>query len=202
MNSFYSQDELKQLGIKKYGNNVLISKKCSIYGAENIEIGDNVRIDDFCILSGKITLGNYIHVAAYSALYGSESGIVIEDYANISSRVTIYSISDDYSGRSMTNPMIEEQYKRVISAPVKIERHVIVGATSVIMPGVTLREGSAFGAFSFVNYDSIPWTVYAGIPSKPIHVRDKRLLEYEREFETSLCRRENRNRRNDAIKGE
>ena len=69
MNSFYSNEELKQLGLKSFGKNVLISKKCSIYGADKISIGNNVRIDDFCILSGKIVIGNYVHISAYSALY-------------------------------------------------------------------------------------------------------------------------------------
>lgn len=59
MDSFFSKEELQLLNIK-VGNNVKISRKSSIYGY-NIEIGDNVRIDDFCILSGKIRLGNYIH---------------------------------------------------------------------------------------------------------------------------------------------
>ena len=106
MNSFYSEYELEILGLKKYGKNVLISKKCSIYGAGDIEIGDNVRIDDFSILSGKLTLGNYIHIAAYTALYGGNVGITIDDFSTISSRGVVYAISDDYSGNTMTNPMV------------------------------------------------------------------------------------------------
>lgn len=74
-NSFYSISELKLLGLKRLGQNVYISRKSSIYSPENISIGDNVRIDDFCILSGNITLGNYIHIAAYTALYGGEEGL-------------------------------------------------------------------------------------------------------------------------------
>jgi len=70
MNSFYSTKELASLGLKRYGENVLISRKCSIYGAQSIEIGDNVRIDDFCILSGHIILGSNIHISAYVALFG------------------------------------------------------------------------------------------------------------------------------------
>ncbi len=67
-------------------------------------INDNVRIDDFCILSGHIEIGSYIHIAAYSALYGGQAGIFMDDFLNISSRVFVYSVSDDYSGETMTNP--------------------------------------------------------------------------------------------------
>lgn len=186
MNSFYSEEELKEIGFRSYGKNVYISRKCSIYGAEEIEIGNHVRIDDFCILSGRISFGDYIHIAAYTALYGGESGIIIEDYANISSRVSVYSISDDYSGMSMTNPMIPEEYKRVVSKQVKIGKHTIIGASSVVMPGVELAEGGAFGAFSFVNRNTESWSVYVGIPSKKIKNRRKDLLELEEQFQKEV----------------
>ena len=69
MSSFYTVEELSSLGLKSYGHNVLISRKCSIYGAVNITIGDNVRIDDFCILSGNITIGSNVHISAYVSLW-------------------------------------------------------------------------------------------------------------------------------------
>ncbi len=61
--SFYSEYELSKLGFKSYGSNCRISKNSTIYSAEKIILGNNVRIDDFCVLSGKITIGNYVHLA-------------------------------------------------------------------------------------------------------------------------------------------
>ena len=182
MNSFYDEKEFKGIGFKKIGHNVKISRKCSIYGSQNIIIGNNVRIDDFCILSGKIRLGNNIHVAAYSALYGGTDGIVIEDFANLSSRVTVYSVSDDYSGETMTNPTIPDKYKNVSSAPVFIGRHSIIGSNAIVLPGVTVSEGSSFGSFSFINHDSEPWSINVGIPFRKIKDRSKNLLQLEQEY--------------------
>lgn len=182
MSSFLYTDELSELGLASFGDNVLISRKASIYGAKNISIGNNVRIDDFCILSGKISIGNYIHIAAYTALYGGDKGIVIHDFSNISSKTTIYSLSDDYSGETMTNPMIPDKYKNVVSKRVVIERHVIIGASCVVLPGVVLKEGSSFGAMSLINKSSEPWSINAGIPFKKIKNRSKELLELEKEF--------------------
>jgi acetyltransferase-like isoleucine patch superfamily enzyme len=182
MNNFLSTDELNELGLASFGDNVLISRKASIYGAENISIGNNVRIDDFCILSGKINIGNYIHIAAYTALYGGEKGIEINDFSNISSKIAIYSISDDYSGETLTNPMIPDKYKKVRSERVVIERHVIIGSGCVVLPGVVLKEGSSFGAMSLINRSSEPWSINVGIPFKKIKNRSKRLLELEKEF--------------------
>ena len=53
-NSFYNPEEVLQLGFKSVGENVLISRFARFYGIGNMEIGNNVRIDDFSILSGKI----------------------------------------------------------------------------------------------------------------------------------------------------
>lgn len=182
MNSFYSDEELKEIGFNTIGANVLISRKCSIYGAHNMNIGNNVRIDDFCILSGRIQIGNNIHIAAYSALYGGKDGIKIDDFANLSSRVSVYSVSDDYSGETMTNPTIPEKYKKVQSAPVHIGRHSIIGSTSVVLPKVVIAEGSSFGSFSFINHNSEPWSINVGIPFKKIKDRSKNLLELEKEY--------------------
>ena len=182
MTSFYTEEELKGLGFKSVGEGVCISRKASIYGARNIAIGNHVRIDDFCILSGKIEIGSYVHVAAYSALYGGSDGIYLEDFANLSSRVCVYSVSDDYTGQTMTNPMVPEQYTGVTSAPVHIRRHVIVGSTSVIMPGVDLKEGSSFGSFSFISHDPEPWSMNVGIPARKTRDRSRNLLELEKRF--------------------
>ncbi|MDS0526527.1 acyltransferase [Clostridium sp. SHJSY1] len=182
MDSFYSSEELKELGLKKFGENVLISRKASVYSAENITIGNNVRIDDFCILSGKIMLSNYIHIAAYTALYGGDKGIIIGEFANLSSRISIYSISDDYSGETMTNPMIPDRFKNIQSEKVIIEKSVIVGSGCVILPGVVLKEGSAFGAMSLINRSSDSWSINVGIPFKKVRNRSKKLLSLEEEF--------------------
>lgn len=104
MTSFYKQEELEQLGFNSFSKNILLSSKSSIYNAEKISIGNNVRIDDFCILSGHIEIGNNVYIAAYTALYGGDEGICIKDFTNISSRVCIYSINDDYSGKTLTSP--------------------------------------------------------------------------------------------------
>lgn len=182
MTSFYTMKELRELGLNCYGENVCISRKASIYGAERIFIGNNVRIDDFCILSGHIEIGEYTHIAAYTALHGGKDGIYISDFVSLSSKVSVYSVNDDYSGETMTNPMIPETYKNVKSAPVYIERHTIIGSTSIVLPGVRIAEGSAFGSFSLITKNSEPWSMNVGIPSKKIGERKKDLLDLEQQF--------------------
>lgn len=174
MNSFYTQDELKKIGFKKIGNNVFISKKASIYSAELIEIGDNVRIDDFCILSGNIKIGNYVHIAAYTALYG-KFGIELGNFCGCSARCTIYSASDDFSGEYMISPMVPEELVNVTGGKVIFKDFVQIGANTVIMPNITISEGTSIGAMSFVNRSLDEWGIYAGIPCKKLRDRKRNI---------------------------
>ena len=182
MTSFLTEKELTELGLKRLGKNVKISRNARIYGAENVSVGDNVRIDDFCVLSGVISLGNNVHIAVYSALFGGEAGITVEDFANISSRVCIYAVSDDYSGRTMTNPTVPDKYKAVQKESVTIGKHAIIGSGSTVLPGVKIAEGTAVGAMSLCKKSTEPWKIYAGIPAKIVKDRKKDLLSLEKEY--------------------
>lgn len=184
MISFLSKEELDKIGFKSLGENVLISKMVSVYLPELISIGNNVRIDDFVMLSGEITIENNIHIAPYSALFGGAggAGIVMKNYSGLSSRVTIYSISDDYSGEFMTNPTIPSNYTNVKRGRVIIHEYVIVGATSVILPGVEIGEGTAIGAMSLVDKSLPEWKICSGIPARALKVRSEKLKELEHQF--------------------
>lgn len=182
MTSFYTQQELQALGFASLGKNVLLSRKCSVYGAQNISIGDNTRIDDFCILSGKIHIGSYIHISAYTGLFAGECGIILRDFVTVSSRCALYAVSDDYSGAAMTNPMVPEKFRNVEKACVIMEKHAILGSGCTVMPGVTVGEGTAVGSMSFVNRSLEPWSMYVGIPCRKIKERRRDLLAMEQQL--------------------
>lgn len=183
MTSYYLEEELQDLGLKQYGRDVHISRKCSIYGAENICIGNHVRIDDFCLLSGNIVIGDHVHIAAYCGLFGGQSGIVIEDFCGISSRSSVYAESDDYSGEAMTNPTISDEYRNVTGGTVKFRKHSLLGTGCTVLPSVIVGEGASVGAMSLVDKDILPWTINVGIPCRKIRERSRKLLEYEAKFE-------------------
>jgi acetyltransferase-like isoleucine patch superfamily enzyme len=178
---FLSKDELQKIGFKSFGNNVLISDKCSIYNAKNIEIGSNVRIDDFCVISagsGGIKIGNNIHIAVYCSMIG-DGEIIMEDFSGLSSKVSIYSSSDDYSGESLTNPTVSKEYTNVQSGKVHLKKHVIVGAGSVILPNIILEEGVAVGALSLVTKSFESYNIIVGNPAKILKSRKQNLKTLE-----------------------
>lgn len=168
---------------KSFGRNSWVSPKASIYGAERIEIGDNVRIDDFCILSageGGIKIGSHIHIACYSSLIGKEL-IQIDDYAGIGARCSIYSSSDDFSGNALVGPTIDAKYTNVRSAKVWMRKYSVICCGVVILPGVTLDEGCAVGAMSLVKKDLGSYKIYGGNPIRFIRDRETRMTKHVQE---------------------
>jgi acetyltransferase-like isoleucine patch superfamily enzyme len=180
--AFLSEASLAAMGFHHLGSDVRISDKASIYSPELMEIGDHSRIDDFCVLSGKVTIGRNVHIAIFCNVGGGELGVTLEDFSGLAYGCHVFTQSDDYSGRTLTNPTVPDEYKREIKSPILIKRHSIVGTSSVILPGVTLEEGTSVGAMSLVTKSTEPWSVYFGIPAKRLKGRRQDLLELERQY--------------------
>lgn len=179
---YFTEHDLQFAGFKKLGRNIKIAKNCTIIGLENIEIGDNVRIDGYCTIvaagDGWLKLGSYIHIGAYCLLSAGD-GIDMADFSGLSHGVQIYSRTDDYSGKHLTNPTVPAKYTHLSRGAVKLERHVVVGAGCVVLPKVTIGEGSSVGALSLVTKSLEPWGVFFGSPAKRLKGRSQRLLELE-----------------------
>jgi len=182
--AFLTEHQLRLLGFKKLGKNIKVSSKASIYNAANIIIGDFTRIDDFCILSAGnegMEIGRNVHIACYTSLIGS--GLIkVEDFAGISSHCSVYSSTDDFSGDYLTGPTIPKEYTNVASKPVIIKKHVIIGASCTILPGVEIGLCSSVGAHSLVTKDMEAFSLYSGVPAKKIKSRNSKCLELEKEY--------------------
>jgi acetyltransferase-like isoleucine patch superfamily enzyme len=180
--AYLSNYELKQLGFRSIGTNVKISDKAAIYDAGRIDIGDHSRIDDFCVISGKVRIGSYCHIAPMCLVAGGQPGIEMADFCGLAYGVKIFSHSDDYSGETMTNPLIPKKFKKEFFSAISVRRHTIIGAGSVIMPGVVLEEGTAIGAMSLVIQSTEAWGIYTGIPARRRRDRSRELLSLESQF--------------------
>jgi len=181
---YFETEALRQFGFKSVGENVRVAKNATIIGLHNIALGSHIRIDGNVVIaahSGHLTLGDYIHIGGACYL-GCAGGITLSDFAGLSQGVRIYSSTDDYSGRSLTNPTVPHEYLNIKTAPVLLGRHVIVGSGSVILPGVEIGEGSSVGALSVVAKSLDAWGVYVGAPAKRLKARSKDLLELEKKL--------------------
>ena len=115
------------------------------------------------------------------------------DFSAFSSKCAVYATSDDYSGESMSNPMVPERYRTTeTNAPVVLKKHVLVGCMSVVLPGVTIGEGSSVGSMTLCDRSLEPWGIYVGIPARRIKDRSKKLLELEADLRITENFPENR----------
>jgi acetyltransferase-like isoleucine patch superfamily enzyme len=182
---YYNEHDLKDAGFKTIGHNVRIAKNCTIIGLENIEIGNNVRVDGYCSIlaagQGWLKLGSHVSVSSYCFL-SAGAGIEIGDFSVLSQGVCIYSRSDDYTGKYLTGHTVPEKYKGVFHGTVTVGRHALIGSGSVILPKLSIGEGSSVGALSLVKKSLGPWGVYFGCPAKRLQNRSKRILQLETEL--------------------
>ena len=181
--SYYSEDELQSLGFKSVHNSSKISRFSRFYGIERISIGKFVRIDDFCIVSGNVTMNNFTHIGAFSGLFANEGSILMCDFSSLSSRVTVYAHSGDFKGTSFNGPHLGKKYGFTIQSDIVINKHSVIGTGSTILPGVTIGEGVSVGAMSLVNKSLPEWGIYAGIPAKFLYSKRRDIIpEIERQF--------------------
>lgn len=168
----------------KTGTNVIIRPLAKIVNPTSINIGNSVIIDDFVLLIGgkKTEIKNHVHIASFTSITGGGE-LFLEDFSGISSGCRLFTGNDDYLGGGLTGPTIPDEYRNTIRSFIRINKHAVIGANTVILPGVTIGEGVSVGANSLIKSDLLPWTIYAGSPAKIIGKREKKfILELEQKF--------------------
>jgi galactoside O-acetyltransferase len=168
------------------GSDVHVHRSVIFFGGP-IRIASRVRIDALSLLSGDIEIGSNVHIASGAKLFGGSGGIVLEDFVGVSSNSIIYTATDDYVDGFLTGPTIPEQFKNLRSGPVRLGRHVVVGAGSVVLPGLTIGFGSTVGANSLVSRSIPDGLVMAGSPLRQVKTRNlERLRRLETEYLATL----------------
>jgi dTDP-4-amino-4,6-dideoxy-D-glucose acyltransferase len=181
---FLTREGLREVGLGTAGDDVHVDATAIFYGASRIALGSHVRIDAGVVLSagdGGIVVGDHVHIAVRVFMTGA-ARIELRSFAGVSAGTAIFSSNDDYRGGWLTGPTVPDDLRNVTSAPVVIEEHAIVGAGSVILPGITIGKGAAVGALTLVRKDVPPFAIVVGSRGEVIGERDRKLLELEREL--------------------
>ncbi|MEW6237344.1 MAG: acyltransferase [Candidatus Omnitrophota bacterium] len=180
---YLTENELKNYGFRRLGKNIKIHNRASVYGVENISLGDHVRIDDFTIIiaTGPLEIGHYVSIPNFCFI-GAKYGLVMEDFVTLAPGVKIFTSSDDYSGEFLSGPIVPPEMTGGKKGKVTLGKHVLIGAGSVVLPACALGEGCSVGALSLVNKDLEPWGVYAGVPAIRLKDRRQDMLEWEKKL--------------------
>jgi len=162
------------------GTDVVISDSAEITRPQLCSIGNHVAIDSGFYCTTQLVIGDYVHISPHVAVIGGKTtGLFIEDFCFISVGSKMICGSELFMGDGLIGPLIPDEFKdRQHLAPIHLKRFSGVCANSVVLPGVTLAEGSILGANSLLKTNTDPWTIYAGSPARPIKVR-KKLIMYD-----------------------
>ena len=149
---YYTSKELKKFGVKKIGKSVKISNLVKFYNFKG-SIGDNSRIDDYVILKGNINIGKQVHISSFCILTAADvkSSISIGDFSSISAHCSIYAVTDNYISSSLHGPIVKKIHTDVQFGNVKIGKCCLIGLNSTILPKCDLKNFDSLAANSVVN---------------------------------------------------
>lgn len=165
-----------ELTFKKIGEDVYIDPTSRIKHPSRISLGNHVAIDLGVYLSTSADIGDYVHIAPYVCIIGGlDSNLSMGAFSGISAGSKILCGSDDFT-KGMMNPQIPIEYRCPKITTVTFEKFSCVGVNCVVMPGITLAEGSVVGSNSVLTKDTEPWTIYVGNPAKPVKTREKQII--------------------------
>jgi galactoside O-acetyltransferase len=162
--------------LRSCGKDTFISANVEIKRPHLVTIGSHSAIDTGFYCTVQAELGDYIHIGPYATIIGGVTGLLkMGNFTNIAAGSRIVCGSDEYMGEGLIGPpTVPDKYRdRIIVEPVIFENFANIGTNVVVLPGVTLKEGCVIGASSLVTKHTEPWTIYYGIPAKPIKKRPR-----------------------------
>jgi acetyltransferase-like isoleucine patch superfamily enzyme len=167
---------------KKFGSDVVIGNYVEIRRPHLVALGNHVAIDAGAYITTAAIIADYVHIGPYVTVIGGERAeLVMGNFTNLAAGCRVICGSDRFYGEGLIGPAtLPNEYKDKMNlAPVVLEDFANVGTNVVVMPGVTLAQGSVIGACSLVTRSTEPWTIYAGIPAKARKARPRdKMLQY------------------------
>ena len=137
-----------------------------------IQIGRDSTVAAGCFLTGnRISIGNNTVINRYTYLDG-RGPLYIGNNVNVSHYCLIHTLT-----HSVQSPDFVCEEK-----PVAIYDYAWIGARSIILPGVTIGEGSVVGAGAVVTRDVAPYAIVVGNPARRIATRPRGLRYTTRYF--------------------
>ena len=134
---------------KKIGENVQIGKNVYFRYPEEIEIGNNVVIDEFCYFTTSVKIGDYVHIApSCSIIGGKQAEFVMNDFSAMGAGTRVICASDDFVKGPFGSPVPIEFRPNCIVSKVELERFTILG-TNTVVPSIVNLSNSTFDTMQF-----------------------------------------------------
>ncbi|MBN6030072.1 acyltransferase [Pantoea ananatis] len=154
------------------GDNVTVDPSTSI---NNLILGDNVKIAKRCSIFGSkqniLEIGKDTYVGMNTILNGYSAKLKIGSNVSIAQNVNIMTDSGPNA-----SPVLQKIYP-IIKKEITINDHCWIGASVIVMPGVTLGKYCVVAANSFVDKSFDDFSIIGGTPARLLKKIDPKLLQ-------------------------
>jgi acetyltransferase-like isoleucine patch superfamily enzyme len=150
------------------GRGVVFGQNVVLRHPHKIKIGDDVVIDDNCLIDAKgesnqgITIGSGVFVGRNSILSCKNGDIVLAAY--------VYVIGGDHDAGDPSIP-VGLQARR--SQGVDLGRGAWIGAGAKVLDGVSVGDGAVIGAGAVVREAVPAQAIAVGVPARVVGTRDE-----------------------------
>jgi acetyltransferase-like isoleucine patch superfamily enzyme len=153
---YYSTQDLLSKGLLSIGENVIVHKSVQLYLSSGGSIGNNVRIDGPSVITGKIDIGDNVHIGAFTRIAASQSSVTLGNDVGISSHCCLYAVTEDFlNPEAYGNPTHPSSLQHSVRAPIVVGSRVMVGTSAIILPGVHIGDDCSIAA-GIILRKSIP----------------------------------------------
>lgn len=180
-----SSTDFDYSSLLSFGEDVFISAQTEIRRPQLVSVGNHVAIDTGVYITTAAEIGDYVHLSPYiTVIGGAKSKLIVEDFVTVAAGSRIIAGSDKFMGDGFTSVTAPEKYRDSVEfTTIRLSRFAGIGTNAVIMPGVVIGEGSVIGACSLVTKNTEPWTIYVGVPAKPVKIRPRdKMIAYAKEL--------------------
>lgn len=167
-------EEIKQ-HLGSCGENVFIGHNVIFTNPSNVHLGNNVRIDPFTLITTALETGDNIQICSHAILGGGKTHKVkLGNWSWIGYGSKLFCASEDYTGEY--GPVNEFWgNNKIYRGNITFNNYSGIASDVMVFPDVTLPEGCAVGAKSFIHTKNSlkPWGVYIGNPAELHKTRNK-----------------------------
>ena len=129
------------------------------------------------ILCDSIVIGRRVHIAPNVFVSGGGT-VEIENYACVATGTSIITSTEVLKdGARCSGPMVSASQRKVVRGHIHLEKDVFIGPHVVLLPNITIKQGSVVGAGVTVAKDTEPWSIY--VAGKGEKISDREPVKYK-----------------------